>query len=43
MRKRLDVHKVTETPLKNAAHNIRRIEYIEIMDDITLHWARKGE
>jgi hypothetical protein len=43
LRKRLDVRKVTETPLKNAAHNVRRIEYLEIMDDITLHWARKGE
>ena len=36
------MRKVTETPLKNAAHNVRRIEYLEIMDDITPHWARKG-
>ena len=42
LRKRLDARKVTETPLKNDAHNFRRIEYLEIIDDIALHWAQNG-
>ncbi len=37
LRKRLDARKVTETRLKNVAHNVRRIGYLEIMDDITLY------
>jgi hypothetical protein len=36
-----DVHKVTETRLKNVAHNVRRIEYLKIIDDIIPHWPRK--
>jgi hypothetical protein len=34
LRKRLDARKVTETRLKNVAHNVRRIGYLEIMDGI---------
>ena len=37
LRKILDVRKVTETRLKNIAHNVRLIEYIEIMDGIVPH------
>ncbi len=40
LRKRLDARKVTETQLKNVAHNVRRIGYIEIMDGIVPHWQR---
>ena len=43
IRKRLDSRKATETKLKNVAHNVRRIGYIEIMDDIIPHWPRRGE
>ena len=41
LRKRLDARKVTETRLKNVAHNVRRIGYLEIMDGIVPHWPRK--
>ena len=40
LRKRLDARKVTETQLKNVAHNVRRIGYLEIMDGIVPHWQR---
>ena len=43
IRKRLDSRKATETKLKNVAHNVRRIGYIEIIDDIIPHWPRRGE
>ena len=42
IRKRLDPRKETETKLKLVAHDIRRIGYIEALDDITPHWPRKG-
>jgi transposase len=42
LRKRLDARKVTETRLKNVAHNVRRIGYLEIMDGIVPHWPRKA-
>jgi transposase len=42
LRKRLDARKATETQLKNVAHNVRRIGYLEIIDGIILHWSRKG-
>jgi len=42
LRKRLDVRKVNETRLKNVAHNVRRIGYLEIMDGIVPHWLRKA-
>ena len=42
LRKRLDARKVTETRLKNVAHNVRRIGYLEIMDGIIPHWPRKA-
>ena len=40
LRKRLDARKVTETQLKNVAHNVRRIGYLEIMGDIVPHWQQ---
>ncbi|MGP8319355.1 MAG: hypothetical protein ACT6FD_00980, partial [Methanosarcinaceae archaeon] len=40
LRKRLDTHRITETQLKNVAHNVRRIGYLEIMDDIVPHWQQ---
>ena len=43
LRKRLDARKVTETRLKNFAHNVKKIKYLEIIDGITLHWSRKGD
>jgi len=42
LRKRLDAWKATETQLKNVAHNIRTIGYIEIMDGIIPYWSRMG-
>lgn len=42
LRKRLDARKVTETRLKNVAHNVRRIGYLEIIDGIIPHWPRKA-
>jgi len=42
LRKRLDARKVTETRLKNVAHNVRRIGYLEILDGIIPHWPRKA-
>jgi hypothetical protein len=42
LRKRLDARKATETQLKNVAHNVRRIGYLEIMDGIIPHWSPKG-
>ncbi|MBC2708538.1 MAG: hypothetical protein HF975_08115 [ANME-2 cluster archaeon] len=42
IRKRLDARKVTETRLKNVAHNVRRTGYLEIIDGILPHWPRKG-
>jgi hypothetical protein len=42
IRKRLEPRKETETKLKLVAHDIRRIGYIEALDDITPHWPRKG-
>jgi transposase len=42
LRKRLDARKATETQLKNVAHNVRRIGYLEIIDGIIPHWSRKG-
>ena len=42
LRKRLDARKVTETRLKNVAHNVRRIGYLEIIDGIVPHWPRKA-
>jgi hypothetical protein len=42
LRKRLDPRKETESKLKLVAHDIRRIGYIEALDDITPHWPRKG-
>lgn len=38
--KRLDARKVTETQLKNDAHNVRRIGCLEIIDGIVPHWQR---
>ena len=42
LRKRLDPRKETESKLKLVAHDIRRIGYIEILDDIKPHWPRNG-
>jgi transposase len=42
LRKRLDARKVTETRLKNVAHNVRRMGYLEIIDGIIPHWPRKA-
>ena len=42
LRKKLDARKVTETQLKNVAHNVRRIGFLEIIDGIILHWPRKA-
>ena len=42
IRKRLEPRKETETKLKLVAHDIRRIGYIEALDDITPHWPRTG-
>jgi transposase len=42
IRKRLEPRKETETKLKLVAHDIRRIGYIEALDDIKPHWPRKG-
>jgi transposase len=42
IRKRLEPRKETETKLKLVAHDIRRIGYIEALDDITPHWTRTG-
>jgi len=42
LRKRLDARKVTETRLKNVAHDVRRIGYLEIMDGIISHWPHKA-
>ena len=42
LRKRLDARKVTEIRLKNVAHNVRRIGYLEIMDGIIPHWPSKA-
>ncbi len=42
LRKKLDPRKATETKLKNVAHDIRRIGYIEILNDIKPKWPRKG-
>jgi transposase len=42
LRKKLDTRKETESKLKLVAHDIRRIGYIEALDDITPHWPRKG-
>jgi len=42
LRKKLDACKVTETRLKNVAHNVRRIGYLEIIDGIIPHWPRKA-
>ena len=42
LRKRLDARKVTETRVKNVAHNVRRIGYLEIVDGIVPHWPCKG-
>jgi len=36
-KKRLDGHKVNKTRLKNVAHNVRRIECHESMNDIIPH------
>jgi len=41
LRKKLDPRKATETKLKNVAHDIRRIGYIEILNDIKPKWPRK--
>ncbi len=41
LRKRLDPRKETEKKLKLVAYDIRRIGYIEILDGIKPHWARK--
>ena len=41
LRKRLDARKVTETRLKNVAHNVRKMGYLEIIDGIRLNWPRK--
>jgi len=43
LRKRLDPRKETETKLKFVAHDIRRIGYIEILDDIKPHLTGKGD
>ncbi len=37
LRKRLDARKVTGTQLKNVAHNVRRIGYLESVDSIVPH------
>jgi transposase len=42
IRKRLDPRKETETRLKLVAHDIRRIGYIEALDDIKPNWPRNG-
>lgn len=42
LRKKLDPRKATETKLKLVAHDIRRIGYIEILNDIKPQWHRKG-
>jgi transposase len=41
LRKKLDPRKTTETRLKLVAHDIRRIGYIEILNDIEPHWPRR--
>ena len=42
LRKKLDPRKATETKLKLVAHDIRRIGYIEILNDIKPVWTRNG-
>jgi len=42
LRKRLDARKVTETRLRNVAHNVRGIGYLEIIDGIVSHWPCKA-
>ena len=42
LRKRLDARKVTETRLKNVAHNVRRMGYLEIIDGIMPHWPSEA-
>ena len=41
-RKILDARKVTETRLKNVAHNVRIIGYLDIIDGIVPHWPHKA-
>ena len=43
IRKRLNPRKATETKLKNVAHNVRRIGYLEIIDGIIPHWPCRGK
>lgn len=42
LRKKLDPRKATETKLKLVAHDIRRIGYIEILDDVKPQWQKEG-
>jgi len=42
LKKRLDPRRVTETLLKLVAHDVRRVGYLEVFEDITPHWPRKG-
>ena len=42
LRKKLDTRKVIETQLKNVAHNVRIIGYLEIIDGVVPHWPRKA-
>ena len=40
LRKRLDPRKETETRLKLVAHDIRRVGYLEILEDVVPDWRR---
>jgi hypothetical protein len=42
LKKRLDHRRETETLLKLVAHDVRRVGYLEVFEDITSHWPRKG-
>ena len=42
LKKRLDPRRETETLLKLVAHDVRRVGYLEVFEDITPHWPRKG-
>lgn len=42
LRKRLDPRREVETRLKLVAHDVRRMGYLEALEDITPHWPRKG-
>ena len=42
LQKKLGSRKATETRLKLAVHDIQRVGYLEIMDEIRSHYFQKG-